>query len=219
MRDIGSRMLNLIMLNLTLASLILLSGCDIQFGGGGGGGDGGDSFETVQGNVTSIVPNTIPVEGTFVVVNNNPDLFDTLSPSGFFIIEGLFSGSSTRLDFREQQDPPSFATTFLNVYRGATLELGTINIENGNVIFTGPIVTNFNGTVLQNNCDVNTGTLEVQTRDTNPKVFVIVNITPQTNITGCRNESCFCDDIGTKVTVRGILESNNVVTADTLTIK
>jgi hypothetical protein len=218
MRDIGSQMLNLIMLNLTLASLIFLSGCDIQFGGGGGG-DGGDSFETVQGNVTSIVPNTIPVEGTFVVVNNNPELSDTLPSSGFFIIEGLFSGSSTRLDFREQQDPPSFATTFLNVYRGATLELGTINIENGNVIFTGPIVTNFDGTVLENNCDVNTGTLEVQTRDTNPKVFVIVNITPTTNITGCRNEPCFCEDIGTKVKVRGFLESNNVVTAGTLTIQ
>jgi hypothetical protein len=219
MRDIGSRMLNLIMLNLTLASLILLSGCDIQFGGGGGGGDGGDSFETVQGNVTSIVPNDIPIEGTFVVVNNNPELSDTMASSGFFIIEGLFSGASTRIDFREQEDPPSFATTFLNIYRGATLELGTINIENGNVIFINQIVTNFNGTVLENNCDVNTGTLEVETRNQNPKVFVIVNITPTTNITGCRVEPCFCEDIGTKVKVRGFLESNNVVTAGTLTIQ
>jgi hypothetical protein len=218
MRSIGSRKLNLIMLNITLASLIFLSGCDIQFGGGGGG-DGGDSFETVQGNVTSIVPNDIPIEGSFVVVNNNPELSDTMASSGFFIIEGLFSGASTRIDFREQEDPPSFATTFLNIYRGATLELGTINIENGNVIFTNQIVTNFNGTVLENNCDVNTGTLEVETRNRNPKVFVIVNITPTTNITGCRVEPCFCEDIGTKVKVRGFLESNNVVTAGTLTIQ
>jgi hypothetical protein len=209
----------IVMLNIIFITLIALLGCDIEFGGGGGGGDGGDSFETVQGNVTSIVPDSIPVEGTFVVVNNNPDLSDTLPSSGFFIIEGLFSGSSTRLDFREQLDPPSFATTFLNVYRGATLELGTINIENGNVIFINQIVTNFNGTVIENNCDVNTGTLEVQTRNSNPKVFVIVNITPTTNITGCRNEPCFCEDIGTKVKVRGILESNNVVTAGTLTIR
>jgi hypothetical protein len=209
----------IVMLNIIFITLIALLGCDIEFGGGGGGGDGGDSFETVQGNVTSIVPDSIPVEGTFVVVNNNPDLSDTLPSSGFFIIEGLFSGSSTRLDFREQLDPPSFATTFLNVYRGATLELGTINIENGNVIFINQIVTNFNGTVIENNCDVNTGTLEVQTRDRNPKVFVIVNISPTTNITGCRNEPCFCEDIGTKVKVRGILESNNVVTAGTLTIR
>jgi hypothetical protein len=208
-----------VMLNILFIAFISLLGCDIEFGGSGGDGDGGNSFETVQGNVTSIVPNTIPVEGSFVVVNNNPELSDTLPSSGFFIIEGLFSGSSTRLDFREQLGPPSFATTFLNVYRGATLELGNINIENGNVIFTGPMVTNFNGTVLENNCDVNTGTLEVQTRNNNPKVFVIVNITPTTNITGCRNEPCFCEDIGTRVKVRGSLESNNVVNAGTLTIR
>lgn len=218
MRDIGSRTLNLIMLNITLASLIFLSGCDIEFGGGGGG-DGGDSFETVQGTVTSIVPNTIPVEGTIVTVNENPELSATLPSSGFFMIEGLFSGQSVRLTFSEQEDSSPFAQTFLNVYRGATLELGTINIENGNVIFTGPIVTNFDGTVLQNDCDVNSGTLEVQTRNTKPEVFVIVNITPTTDITGCRNEPCFCEDIGTKVKVRGILESSNVVTAGTLTIK
>ncbi|HEX9666313.1 MAG TPA: hypothetical protein VGA95_07100 [Thermodesulfobacteriota bacterium] len=218
MRDIGSRTLNLIMLNITLASLIFLSGCDIEFGGGGGG-DGGDSFETVQGTVTSIVPNTIPVEGTIVTVNENPELSATLPSSGFFMIEGLFSGQSVRLTFSEQEDSSPFAQTFLNVYRGATLELGTINIENGNVIFTGSIVTNFDGTVLQNDCDVNSGTLEVQTRNTKPEVFVIVNITPTTDITGCRNEPCFCEDIGTKVKVRGILESSNVVTAGTLTIK
>jgi hypothetical protein len=207
------------MLNITLASLIFLSSCDIEFGGGGGGGDGGDSFETVQGTVTSIVPNTIPVEGTIVTVNENPELSATLPSSGFFMIEGLFSGQSVRLTFSEQEDSSPFAQTFLNVYRGATLELGTINIENGNVIFTNPIVTNFDGTVLENDCDVNTGTLEVQTRNTKPEVFVIVNITPTTDITGCRNEPCFCEDIGTKVKVRGILESSNVVTAGTLTIK
>lgn len=219
MRAIGSRTLNAIIFSIILAALALSASCDIEFGGGGGNGGGGDNFETVQGNLTSIVPNSIPVEGSFVVVNNNPELSDNLPSSGFFIIEGLFSGASVRLDFREQLDPPSFATTFLNVYRGARLELGTINIENGNVIFADPIVTNFDGTVLQNNCDVNTGTLEVQTRDNNPKVFVIVNINPTTNITGCRNDPCFCEDIGTKVGVRGRIESNNVVTAGTLTIK
>lgn len=209
----------LILGDILLIVFISLLGCDIQFGGGGDG-DGGDSFETIQGTVISITPNTIPVEGTFVVINNNPELFDTLSSSGFFLIEGLFSGSSTRLDFREQQDPPSFATTFLNVYRGATLELGEIDIVNGQVNIQGPIVTNFNGTVLENNCDVNSGTLEVQTRDSNPRVFVIVTITPTTDITGCRNEPCFCEDIGTRVQVRGVLEaSGNNVTAGTLTIR
>ncbi len=215
----SSILIKILMFNILFTMSVFMPACDIEFGGGGGGDNGGSSFETVQGNVTSIVPNTIPVEGTFVVVNNNTELSDTLPSSGFFIIEGLFSGSSTRLDFREQLDPPSFATTFLNVYRGATLELGTINIENGNVIFTNPIVTNFNGTVLENNCDVNTGTLEVQTRNNNPKVFVIVNITPTTDITGCRNEPCFCEDIGTKVKIRGFLEANNVVTAGTVTIQ
>ena len=218
MRYIGSRMFNLIILNITLISLIFLSGCDIQFGGGGGGGDGGAAFETLTGTLTMITPNTIPVEGTVVVINDNLDLSFTLTSSGFFMIEGLFSGNPL-LDFREQEDSAPFAETFVTVYRGATVELGTINIENGRVILLDPTVTNFNGTVIQNNCVENSGTLQVQTRNTNPKVFVTVNITPTTNITGCRNEPCFCEDIGTKVKVRGILESNNVVTAGTLTIQ
>jgi hypothetical protein len=218
MRQIGSRMFNLIMLNITLASLIFLSGCDIQFGGGGGGGDGGDSFETVTGTVTMITPNTIPVEGTMVVINDNLDLSDTLPSTGFFMIQGLFSGDPI-LDFREQPDSTPFAQTSLTVYRGATVELGTINIENGRIILVNPTVTNFDGTVLQNNCMDNSGTLQVQTRNTNPKVFVTVNITPSTKITGCRNEPCVCQDIGSKVNVRGSLDSGTVVTAGTLTIK
>lgn len=218
MRFGNSILQKLPMLNILLIVLISLLGCDIQFGGGGGGGDGGDSFETVTGTVTMITPNTISVEGTFVVINNNLDLSDTLSSSGFFMIEGLFSGDPI-LEFREQQDSAPFAQTSLTVYRGATVELGTINIENGRVNLIDPTVTNFNGTVLQNNCVENSGTLQVQTRNTNPKVFVTVNITPTTNITGCRNEPCFCEDIGTKVKVRGILESGTVVTAGTLTIQ
>lgn len=212
-----SVLVRLFMFTLLIIISVYSLGCDIQFGGGGGD-NGGDSFETVQGNLITITPNTIPVEGTIVLVNNNTELSATLPSSGFFMIEGLFSGQSVRLSFTEADDT-FIAQTFLNVYRGATLELGEINIVNGQVEIVGPIVTNFNGTVLENNCDVNTGTLEVQTRNTNPKVFVIVNISPTTDITGCRNEPCFCEDIGTKVKVRGILESNNVVTAGTLTIR
>lgn len=216
MRYIRSRMLNLMMLTITLTALIFFSDCDIQFGGGGGG-DGGDSFETVNGTVTMITPNTIPIEGTFVIINNNPELSDTLSSSGFFFIEGLFSGDPI-IEFREQEGSAFFAQTSLTVYRGATLELGTITIVNGVIDFADPI-TNFNGTVLQNNCVDNSGTLQVQTRNTNPKVFVTVNISPSTNITGCRNAPCFCEDIGAKVDVRGILKSNVVVNAGTITIK
>jgi hypothetical protein len=219
MRFENSILPKLFMFNILFITVISLSGCDIQFGsGGGGGGGGGDNFETVTGTVTMITPNTIPIEGTLAVINNNLDLSDTLSSSGFFMIEGLFSGNPI-LDFREQQDSTPFAQTTLTVYRGATVELGTINIENGRVNLMDPTVTNFNGTVLQNNCTENSGTLQVQTRNTKPEVFVTVNITPTTNITGCRNEPCFCEDIGSKVKVRGILESNNVVTAGTLTIQ
>jgi hypothetical protein len=219
MRFENSILPKLFMFNILFITVISLSGCDIQFGsGGGGGGGGGDNFETVTGTVTMITPNTIPIEGTLAVINNNLDLSDTLSSSGFFMIEGLFSGNPI-LDFREQQDSTPFAQTTLTVYRGATVELGTINIENGRVNLIDPTVTNFNGTVLQNNCTENSGTLQLQTRNTDPKVFVTVNITPTTNITGCRNEPCFCEDIGSKVKVRGILESNNVVTAGTLTIQ
>jgi len=206
---------SLLTLLVLIIPLILSGGCDIQFGGGGNG-NGGSNFEIVQGTVTSIVPNTIPIEGTIAVVNNDIILSDVLPASGFFMIEGLFSGSSVRLDFREQEDPPSFATTFLNVYRGATLELGTINIENGNVIFTGSIVTNFDANLIENNCNGNSGTLEVQTEDRNPNVFVIVTVTPTTQFTNCRVEPCNCDNINTRLNIRGTLEAGNNVTAGTI---
>lgn len=221
MRFGNSILPKLLMFNVLSLVFISLLSCDIQFGSGGGGGDG-DSFETVTGTVTMITPSSIPIEGTFVVINNNLDLSDTLSSSGFFMIQGLFSSdpaNPTILEFREQQDSAPFAQTSPIIYRGATVELGTITITNGVVDLPDPTVTNFNGTVTQNNCTENSGTLQVQTRNTNPKVFVTVNITPTTNITGCRNEPCFCEDIGTKVKVRGILQSGNVVTAGTLTIQ
>jgi hypothetical protein len=209
-----------VVFNILLITFISLLSCDIQFGSGssGGGGGGGDSFETLTGTVTMITPSTIPVEGSFVVINDNLDLSATLSSSGFFMIQGLFSGNPL-VDFREQENSSPFAETFVTVYRGATVELGTITIENGRVNLPDPTVTNFNGTVIQNNCTENSGTLQVQTRNTNPKVFVSVNISPTTDITGCRNQSCFCEDIGTKVKVRGILQSANVVNAGTLTIQ
>lgn len=209
-----------IAVSIVLITFVSLLSCDIQFGSGGNN-DGGNSFETLTGTVTMITPNSIPVEGTVVVINDNPDLSATLTSSGFFMIEGLFSGDPL-IDFREQADSSPFAETTVTVYRGATVELSTINIENGRVNLPDPTVTNFNGTVLQNNCTENSGTLQVQTRNTNPKVFVTVNISPTTDLTGCRNESnqiCLCEDIGTKVKVRGILKSANVVDAGTLTIQ
>ncbi len=153
-----------------------------------------------------------------VVINNNPELMDVLPSSGFFFIEGLFSGDPT-IGFREEEDSAFIAQTSITVYRGATVELGTINIQNGRIEFVDPIVTNFNATVLENNCVDNSGTLQVQTRNTSPKVFVTVNISPTTNITGCTNTPCFCEDIGTKVDVRGFLRSGVLVDAGTITIK
>jgi hypothetical protein len=208
-----------VVFNILLITFISVSSCDIQFGtSSNNDGGGGDSFETLTGTVTMITPNTIPIEGSMVVINDNVDLSATLSSSGFFMIQGLFSGNPL-VDFREQENSSPFAETFVTVYRGATVELGTITIENGRVNLPDPTVTNFNGTVIQNNCSENSGTLQVQTRNTNPKVFVTVNISPTTNITGCRNEPCVCGDIGSKVKVRGILRSANVVDAGTLTIQ
>jgi hypothetical protein len=199
---------------LLFISLWSSGGCEF-----GGGGDEGSNFEIVEGTVTSIIPTNIPIEGTFVVINDNIFLSELLDDTGFFFIQGLFSGPSVRLDFREQEEPPSFATTFLNVYRGARLELGTINILNGNVIFNDPIITNFDATVIENNCVVNSGNIEVQTRDKDPIVFVIVTITPTTLIVDKNNNPKTCQDIGTKVGIRGILETGNNVTAGRLELK
>ncbi|MGH7902116.1 MAG: hypothetical protein ACRENZ_10305, partial [Thermodesulfobacteriota bacterium] len=162
--------------------------------------------------VTSIVPSSIPIEGTFVLVNNDAVFSDVLDGSGIFSIRGLFSGSSVRLDFSEGEGSGPFATAFLNIYRGATLDLGNIEIENGDVVLD-QVVTNFDATVLRNNCSGNSGTIEVQTLDSDPDVFVIVSITPTTDIEDGNGNPALCEVVLGEVFIRGILEVGNNVDA------
>ena len=210
----NSRFLNLFLsiLFLMIISLFSHGGCDIEFGSSGDNDGNNSDIETVQGTVTSIVPSSIPVEGTLVFVNNDTTFSDVLDSSGIFSIQGLFSGSSVRLDFSEQEGSDPFATEFLNIYRGATVDLGNIEIENGDVILD-QIVTNFDATVLDNNCSGNSGTLEVQTLDNDPDVFVIVSITPTTDIEDGNGDPVSCEDLIGDVLIRGILEVGNNVEA------
>lgn len=209
----NSRFTNLFLsfLFLIIISLLSYGGCDIEFGGGGGG-NGDSDFETVKGTVTSIIPTSITIEGTFVVVNNDNNASQVLDDTGFFLIEGTFSGSSVQLQFRQQQDPPSFANTGLTIFRGATIELGNITIENG-VVDIDQTITNFDATVRENNCTGNSGTLEVETRDINPMVIVTVSISASTQIVDSNNNNRTCEDIGTSVNVRGTLQSGPNVSA------
>lgn len=210
----NSRFLNLFLsiLFLIIISLFSYGGCDIKFGGSGGNDGNNSDFETVEGTVIDISPTSITIDGTFVVVNDDPRFSADLDESGEFSIEGLFSGASVRLDFREQLEPPSFATAFLNVYRGATLQLGNIEIVDGDVMID-TIVTNFDATVIMNNCSGNSGTLEVQTLDDDPDVFVIVSITSTTDIEDGNGNPASCEDIIGEVFIRGILEQGNNVEA------
>ncbi len=203
---------------LIVISLTSYGGCDIEFGGGGDSNGDNSDIETVNGTVTSIVPSSIPIEGTFVLVNNNPAFSDVLDSSGFFSIQGLFSGSSVRLDFSEQEGSEPFATAFLNIYRGATVDLGNIEIENRDVIL-GLVVTNFDATVLENNCTGNSGTVEVQTLDNDPDVFVNVSITSTTNIEDGNGNAAPCELVIGEVFIRGILGVGNNVDADEIELQ
>ncbi|HET7290323.1 MAG TPA: hypothetical protein VFJ67_07800, partial [Thermodesulfobacteriota bacterium] len=137
----------------------LIGGCDVEFGSGGdnnggGGGGGGDEVETVQGTIVSIIPDQ-DLEGITVeiTVDDGAPETDVTDAGGFFSIEGPIAGSPQVAFFDSDSNP--LGTIIISVYPTATVELGNISLESGNVNLLNDTEVTFNGDITSNNCTGN----------------------------------------------------------------
>ncbi len=202
-----------------LFGILLIGGCDVDFGGGGNGGSSGggnstSNIETVQGTIVSTIPEigidsiTVQVEDT----DTQTVFSDVTNASGFFSITGTFAGSP-EMEFLNE-DLTSLARIFINVFPGARVEFGDIRLENGTAIFDDNTDVTFEGDVVSNDCTTNSGTLEVLAKNSSDEIEVLVQITAATDIIR-EDETVDCEDllIGQNIEVRGILLLGNSVDA------
>ena len=205
-------------ISLLILSFFIIGGCDIEFGGGGdngggGGGGGNDEVETVQGTIVNIIPDQ-DLEGISVeiTVNDGAPETDITDASGFFSIEGPLAGSP-QIQFFDQ-DSNSLGTIILSVYPTAQVELGNISLESGNVNLLNQTEVTFNGDVSTNNCTGSSGFLEVDAKNDQETVTIIVQISESTDLILNGNDIT-CEDIllGRNVEVQGEILSINTVDA------
>ncbi len=204
-------------ISLIILSFFIIGGCDIEFGGGdsggGGGGGGNDEVETVQGTIVDVIP-AQDLEGITVeiTVDNGTPETDVTDAAGFFSIDGPIAGSP-QIEFIDSSSN-SLGKIGLSVYPTADLELGDITLSSGTVSFDSLAEVTFNGDVSTNNCTGNTGTLEVDAKNDQETVTIIVQISESTDLV-FNGDDITCEDIllGRNVEVQGDILSINTVDA------
>jgi len=200
-------------------SLLTSGGCGIGFGNGNsnGGGGGISGPDSVKGTITSITPIS-PISGITVEATDSSTTFPavTTDSSGFFQIQGNFTGSSIRLDFSNQSINP-LAVTSVTIFPGIQIDLGNITITNGNVSLSAGINVTFNATISENNCPSNSGTIVATAGFTD----VVVQILTSTTIVNRFNGTLSCKDlvVGGIVNVSGTLLMGNTVQATRIVLQ
>jgi len=110
----------------------------------------------------------------------------------------------------------SLGLTQITVFPTASLDLGNVMIENGNVSFdpTNPDVT-FEGDIIQNNCSDNTGTLIVDAKQGSDETDVLVQVTASTDVERTNGDEVLCENllVGQTVETRGELLTGDTVDA------
>ncbi len=213
---------NLILsLILTFSLILLYGGCDIEFNSGDDNNNTGTSEdETVEGTIISTIPDIGVVDITAQITKeqNNNTFSDTTSSSGFFRIEGPFA-DTPELEFFDNSG--SLGRVFLNVFPGVTLQLGNIRLENGAVMFDDVFEATFTGVQTANNCNVNTGSIDVEVSNNQDTVTILVQVTNSTNIEESNGDNIDCDQIfdGQELEVIGSLVSVNTVDATIIQLK
>lgn len=213
-------------LTILAIALFTVGGCDIDFGtggddnGGGGGGGGGDEIETIQGSVIDVITEE-PLEGILVDVSvDGLDLENGVTDdTGFFSIEGPIAGTAL-LEFTGESGM-LLGSYSVEIFPSATVELGDIILENGVVELqnTNPEVT-FNAEVIQNNCTGNSGSMQVEARNDQDDLTVVVQISPSTDLI-IDGDDVDCEDmrVGRSVEVQGDLVSSSTVDASRVEIE
>jgi hypothetical protein len=203
--------INLLTLTISIITISLPSsgGCGINFGGGGGGTTSG----SVQGTVTSI-NNGSSISGITVQATDAANIFTTTTGSnGFFLINANFTGSSLLIEFLDgsQNPPTNLGIININIFPGAGLNLGNITITNGIVTLGDGIIATFDGSITQNNCSGNSGTITVTSDNTN----VIAQIASTTSLVDNNSQQITCARLvpGATVNVMGTLLMGNTVSA------
>ncbi|MEQ9618629.1 MAG: hypothetical protein RIG61_05610 [Deltaproteobacteria bacterium] len=202
-------------ISLLVLWFFIVGGCDVDFGGGdnngGGGGGGSTKQETVNGTIVDIIPDQ-DIEGILVEITLNDFLegSDLTNSSGVFEIEGTFAGSP-KIKFLDSASE-SLGEIFLDVFPTAEVELGDIRLESGNIIFEDETDVTFDAEVTSNNCSGNSGSLEVNAKNDEDEVNVIVQISESTDLVN-DGDDITCTDIflGDDVEVQGeLLNGSNV---------
>lgn len=196
------------------ASFLLIGGCDVDFGtseNNGGGGDG-NTGESVKGTIIDVIPSREnDVENITAQLMDDGDLStfsSTTGGTGFFDINGNFVGTPT-LEFLDEEDnASSLGQIIINVFPDSRLQLGDIRLENGTVVLEDDLMVTFEGDITQNDCQNNSGSLEVEiNNDNGDDVDVLVQINNSTDIEDNDNNDIDCEDllIGQEVEINGEL--------------
>ncbi len=205
---------------------IFIGGCDVDFGGGtdDNDNDNGDSGveigEIVQGTIVDTIPTRATgvdnIEITITDEDTSDQTSETTGSSGFFSISGNFSGSPDIEFFDNEDVGNSIGIVILNVFPGAEVDLGDISLENGVVNFLEDTEVSFEADIIENNCNGNSGTIEVEIDlpDTDNEFEILVQINSSTDIE-IDGLDADCDDfiIGQELEIDGTLLIGNSVDA------
>lgn len=198
-------------------------GCDIEFGGNRDNGNG-DRTETVEGTIIDVTPSrTSNVSNITVVITDEEvptrTFSDTTGSSGFFRVEGRFSGNP-QIEFLDEDDEQRLLGEFsLNVFPNARVRLGSIRLNNNNVIFEDDTRVTFSADITDINCTGNSGSLKVEARNERSR-NVVIQISNSTDIIRDGNEeTCSAFRTGQDIRIDGFLLIGNNVEATRIEIR
>lgn len=213
---------------LFLLLFVIVGGCDVDFGTSdredddGGGGDGTTS-ESVEGTIVDVIPtreNDVSNITLEITDEDTTDMFfGTTDNSGFFRVEGNFSGTPQLNFVDDDNNQNSLGRIIINVFPRARVRLGDIRLDNGNVVFEEDIRVTFDADIIENNCMGNSGSIEVEATNNNT-VEILVQITNSTDLVR-DGDDITCDDfmIGQEVEISGFLLVGNSVEADRIEVQ
>lgn len=213
---------------LFLLLFVIVGGCDVDFGTSdredddGGGGDGTTS-ESVEGTIVDVIPtreNDVSNITLEITDEDTTDMFfGTTDNSGFFRVEGSFSGTPQLNFVDDDNNQNSLGRIIINVFPRARVRLGDIRLDNGNVVFEEDIRVTFDADIIENNCMGNSGSIDVEATNNNT-VEILVQITNSTDLVR-DGDDITCDDfmIGQEVEISGFLLVGNSVEADRIEVQ
>lgn len=175
---------------LALITFLTIGGCDVDFGDDNETGSS-NSTSQVRGDITSVFDSD-EVSGIRVVIQNSNDITES---DGTFNVEGSISGNNKEIQFQDTNDGNSIIGRLrLNIWPGAELNLGKIEVDENQLInVLDDISIDFSGTVINNSCEGDTGSITVQI-DNKSDIEVLVQIDSSTDLER-NNEDIECDEI------------------------